>query len=189
MLPDEAIDIVVTAATPRPEQPPLLLFAEMRHCGGAMRRNAAGKPNAQGRSGEIVLELCGLAFTPELGAAVESFMTTVRAALKPYVTGAVYLNFLEGEEKRSPSVQFRIDPLGEIEYVSTHDQVLGGPGGQVYLGCGFPADEAYRLAAYTLLALSSRPSLYQGDELMQRGWKWNGNPKDHPTSPGDLNNA
>jgi hypothetical protein len=33
-----------------------------------------------------------------------------------------------------------------IEPISTHDQVLGGPGGQVFLGCRFPADEAYRLA-------------------------------------------
>jgi hypothetical protein len=63
--------------------------------------------------------------------------------------GAIVEAFVEGEEKRSPSVQFRIDPFGEIEFVSTHDQVLGGPGGQVYLGCRFPADEAYRLAIQT----------------------------------------
>lgn len=53
--------------------------------------------------------------------------------------------FIEGNEKRSPSAQFRIDPDGTIETLSTHDQVLGGPTGQVYLGCTFPADEAYRL--------------------------------------------
>jgi hypothetical protein len=63
--------------------------------------------------------------------------------------GAIVEAFVEGDEKRSPSVQFRIDPLGEVEFVSTHDQVLGGPGGQVFLGCGFPADEAYRLAIQT----------------------------------------
>jgi hypothetical protein len=28
--------------------------------------------------------------------------------------------------------------------VSTHDQLLGGPTNQVYLGCRFPADEGYR---------------------------------------------
>jgi hypothetical protein len=57
--------------------------------------------------------------------------------------GGIAEAFLEGEEVRSPSVQFRIDPLGEISIISTHDQVLGGPGGQVFLGCTFPADEAY----------------------------------------------
>jgi hypothetical protein len=29
--------------------------------------------------------------------------------------------------------------------VSTHEQILGGAGGQTYLGCRFPADDAYRL--------------------------------------------
>ncbi|WP_428484673.1 peptide ligase PGM1-related protein [Rhodopila sp.] len=60
--------------------------------------------------------------------------------------GAIVEAFIEGDEKQSPSVQFHIDPLGAIDFVSTHDQVLGGPGGQVYIGCRFPADEAYRLA-------------------------------------------
>lgn len=59
--------------------------------------------------------------------------------------GAIVEAFLEGEEKRSPSVQGRITPLGDVEIISTHDQILGGPNGQIYLGCRFPADEAYRL--------------------------------------------
>lgn len=54
--------------------------------------------------------------------------------------------FIEGAEKRSPSAQFRADPNGVLETLSTHDQVLGGPTGQVYLGCTFPADPAYGLA-------------------------------------------
>ena len=65
---------------------------------------------------------------------------------KAHQMGAVVEAFIEGDEKRSPSAQFRIDPVGEIDFVSTHDQVLGGPGGQVFLGCRFPADVAYRLA-------------------------------------------
>ncbi len=59
--------------------------------------------------------------------------------------GAVVEAFVEGEEKRSPSVQGRITPMGDVEILSTHDQILGGPSGQIYLGCRFPADEAYRL--------------------------------------------
>jgi hypothetical protein len=60
--------------------------------------------------------------------------------------GGVVEAFLEGAEKRSPSAQYRIDPLGGIEVISTHDQVLGGRSGQIFLGCRFPADAAYRLA-------------------------------------------
>lgn len=44
----------------------------------------------------------------------------------------------------SPSAQAWISPIGAVTVVSTHDQVLGGPGGQVYLGCRYPADHAYR---------------------------------------------
>ena len=53
--------------------------------------------------------------------------------------------FVEGKEKRSPSAQFRINPTGELVPISTHDQLLGGPSGQVFLGCTFPADDAYRM--------------------------------------------
>lgn len=59
--------------------------------------------------------------------------------------GGIVEEFIEGDIKQSPSAQFRVDPLGQLEPVSTHDQVLGGESGQVFLGCLFPADEAYRL--------------------------------------------
>jgi len=58
--------------------------------------------------------------------------------------GAIVEAFIEGEIKRSPSVQGYIRPSGEVEIVSTHDQILGGVNGQVYEGCYFPADAAYR---------------------------------------------
>jgi hypothetical protein len=47
------------------------------------------------------------------------------------------------DEVRSPSVQLRITPLGKVELLSTHDQMLSG---QSYLGCIFPADPAYAAA-------------------------------------------
>ena len=59
--------------------------------------------------------------------------------------GGIVESWIEGENKCSPSVQCRINPLGEVEMVSTHDQILGGPTGQLFLGCSFPAAEVYRL--------------------------------------------
>ena len=53
--------------------------------------------------------------------------------------------FVEGEIKESPSAQCRVNAIGEPMVISTHDQVLGGPSGQVFLGCTFPAAEHYRL--------------------------------------------
>ena len=59
--------------------------------------------------------------------------------------GGVVEAWVDGNHKRSPSVQCRINPVGEVEVVSTHEQLLGGPSVQVYLGCTFPAHDDYRL--------------------------------------------
>lgn len=58
--------------------------------------------------------------------------------------GGVCEQWIEGQGKRSPSVQLRINPVRAVQPISTHDQVLGGPSGQVFLGATFPADGAYR---------------------------------------------
>ena len=60
--------------------------------------------------------------------------------------GAIAEAFIEGEQKFSPSVQGRVTPKGDVEILSTHDQVLGGPDGQIFLGCTFPAADDYRMA-------------------------------------------
>ncbi|WOD38777.1 peptide ligase PGM1-related protein [Nodosilinea sp. E11] len=66
-------------------------------------------------------------------------------AAKIPVLGAIAEAFIEGDHKESPSVQGRITPLGEVEILSTHDQELGGPDGQIFLGCSFPSRPDYRL--------------------------------------------
>lgn len=76
--------------------------------------------------------------------------------------GAIVEAFVEGEVKRSPSVQGRITPQGEVEILSTHDQILGGPDGQIYLGCRFPADESYRVRLQEL-------GLKVGKKLAEKG--------------------
>lgn len=64
-------------------------------------------------------------------------------AAKIEAEGAVVEELVRGAEIASPSVQMRIAPGGEYEIVSTHDQILGGPDDQVYLGCRFPARADY----------------------------------------------
>ena len=63
--------------------------------------------------------------------------------------GGIVEELIEGDDFRSPSVQIRMSPAGQVDILSTHDQVLGGPHGQTYFGCHFPADQEYaaRLAA------------------------------------------
>ena len=105
--------------------------------------------------GNAVVDLRGL---PEPGAAGEDAATAERLrAMKFEVADLTYADYMqgvaaqggiveemvEGDEIRSPSVQMRISPLGKVEILSTHDQMLGGPSGQSYLGAIFPADPAY----------------------------------------------
>lgn len=59
--------------------------------------------------------------------------------------GGIVEEFVEAPEKASPSCQMRLSPKGEVVPISTHDQILGGPSGQVFLGCTFPAHDSYRL--------------------------------------------
>ena len=63
--------------------------------------------------------------------------------------GGIVEERIEGATFRSPSVQLRMSPAGQVDIMSTHDQVLGGPHGHTYFGCHFPADQEYasRLAA------------------------------------------
>lgn len=57
--------------------------------------------------------------------------------------GGVVEERIAGSDFCSPSAQLRVTPLGDVEALSTHDQLLGGPSGQTYLGCRFPAATAY----------------------------------------------
>ncbi len=57
--------------------------------------------------------------------------------------GGVVEEYIDAEVKFSPSAQCRINPLGEVEVVSTHDQVLGGEQNQIFVGATFPARSEY----------------------------------------------
>ncbi len=57
--------------------------------------------------------------------------------------GGVVEELVAGEPFSSPSVQFDLLPDGTWWALSTHEQVLGGADGQVYLGCRFPAEDEY----------------------------------------------
>jgi hypothetical protein len=77
-------------------------------------------------------------------------------------TGGVLEERISGSEFRSPSVQLRVTPDGKVQLLSTHDQLLGGPSGQSYLGCRFPADAAYAVAI-------TREAKKIGDRLAREG--------------------
>jgi len=77
---------------------------------------------------------------------------------KIYEMGGITEEFIDAAIKTSPSVQCIINPLRQVEVLSTHDQLLGGEDGQIFLGASFPASGEYNISlaeegkkiAYTL---------------------------------------
>ncbi len=98
-LTDEAIDAIVDYATGRGNPSPLI-FAEVRHAGGAIRRQAADGSVYGNRDAELLLSLVGVVPTTEAQAQLVHYTDELKSALRPALTGGVYMNFLEGEESR-----------------------------------------------------------------------------------------
>ena len=101
---------------------------------------APGDPDEAHRIAERVGRLA----PEDKGLAVAAFL----ARLEQH--GGVIEEWITGRELESPSVQLQITPGGELRLLSTHDQILGGPSGQSYLGCRFPAASSYAPAISTL---------------------------------------
>jgi len=57
--------------------------------------------------------------------------------------GGVVEELITASTITSPSVQFDMMPDESVRVLATHEQVLGGTSGQVYVGCCFPADAEY----------------------------------------------
>jgi hypothetical protein len=76
--------------------------------------------------------------------------------------GGIVEEMVRGEGLTSPSVQVDILPDGTVEVLATHEQLLGGDEGQVYMGCRFPADPPYA-------AELARHGRRLGEELARQG--------------------
>ncbi len=100
---------------------------------------APGTVSPQARQGALQQAFEGLRFQCDTE-------TWPHFEAKIHDLGAIAEEFIEGAIKHSPSVQGQIDPWGKVTVLSTHDQILGGPDGQIFLGCSFPADGGYRLS-------------------------------------------
>ena len=96
-LPDDAVEPLIRHCVQGPSP---VLFAEVRHAGGAIARVPSGAAAFGNRDAALLLLLLGLTPTPEAHAALVGHCQRIMAALRPHLTGGVYLNFLEGEEAR-----------------------------------------------------------------------------------------
>lgn len=94
--------------------------------------------------GNVVLDLRPMHHAEDSDAWVREQVEALPAwYLEDLKLGGVVEERIAGDRFSSPSAQVDIKPDGEVRVLATHEQVLGGEGGQVYLGCRFPADPAY----------------------------------------------
>ena len=109
----------------------------------------AGRGNARRRPARPARRPARPTSAPSCAAASRRWRSSTRTSRSTATSpssrsdGGIVEERVVGAELRSPSVQLRVTPLGEVELLSTHDQLLGGPSGQSYLGCRFPADFGY----------------------------------------------
>ena len=96
------------------------------------------------------------------------FMHKVREFAKSPYNGLIgwWKDYLR--HARENKANFELFP-----YVSSHDE---NPRLASFLKQYVPqrSEQAYRLAMYLLFTVGKYPILYYGDEIMQEGWKWNG---------------
>ena len=85
---DEVVDVLVAAPT---ASDGAVAWTGVRHLGGVVRARSEAAVNGRGRAEAFLVEICG--GTPEARAGT-------RERLAPYVTGATFLNLVDGEERR-----------------------------------------------------------------------------------------
>lgn len=100
----EVVDILMRRTLPN-NGPAPLIFAEIRHAGGAISAVDPGAAAFSHRDADFSLQVLGAAPTAEAGAAVRRHIAELKRELSPHLHGGVYLNFLDGVEAREQSRQ------------------------------------------------------------------------------------
>ena len=90
-LPDEAIDTFHGLVGPEAGSP--LLFAELRHAGGALARPAENGGALSRLDAEFVMFGVGVPMTPELGEAIPPYLDRLHAAMQPWANEGGFFNF------------------------------------------------------------------------------------------------
>ena len=89
----EAITKLVEVAGVDSNSPLILL--ELRHLGGALERPPADLSPIGRRNSRFTMEGVGATPTPEVAQAVQAHLAYVAEEMRPYETGATYVNFLD----------------------------------------------------------------------------------------------
>ena len=99
---DDAIDTLVSSVPPL-NGPPMLIFAEIRHAGGAIANSIRGDSAFTLRNADFSLEMVGVTPTPEARAVLAKYTDEMKHKMASALTGGIYMNFVEAEEARRRS--------------------------------------------------------------------------------------
>ncbi|MDX2140953.1 MAG: FAD-binding oxidoreductase [Chloroflexota bacterium] len=114
---DETIDTLLKFTLPT-GGPPALVKTEVRLAGGAMARVPADANAYSNRDAQWILQVVGVTPTPDIAQGVALHIRALKSALAGHLTGGVYLNFLEGEEKHGATQQaFAVDKQARLAAV------------------------------------------------------------------------
>ena len=97
-LSDDAIDVLIDYTAPQGGPAPLV-YSEVRHVGGAVQTTAATASAYGHRDEQLALHVIGITPNAEAYRHVTAHIKQFQEALAPHLSGTVYANFLEGEEK------------------------------------------------------------------------------------------
>ena len=109
-LDDETVETLIRFASPS-----ALVFAEVRHAGGAIQRIDPAETAYSHRNEQYLLNVIASTPTPKAQAAAHAHFAEMKRTLRGHPSDAVYMNFLEGEEARARTRQ---------GYSSSHYQKL-----------------------------------------------------------------
>lgn len=98
-LDEETVETLIRFVVPQ-GQPPMLVFAEVRHAGGAISKVDPRSAAYGNRDAIYSLQVVAAAPTPEVHAAVKEYVAQMKRSLGGHLHGGVYLNFVEGAEAR-----------------------------------------------------------------------------------------
>lgn len=98
-LSDQVINTLIQYTVPS-NGPSPLIFAEIRHAGGAVAKVSSEAGAYSNRDASLLLQMAGVTPTPEAHSHLVQYTNEIKAHLQSYLTGGVYMNFLEGEESQ-----------------------------------------------------------------------------------------
>ena len=97
---DTVIDALIESVPPT-DGPPLLVFAEIRHAGGAIKGLNRTETAFSLRDADFLLEMISVTPTPEAHTAVLQYTNGIKQRIASALTGGIYMNFTDGAEARA----------------------------------------------------------------------------------------